>query len=312
MRHKELFKTYVWLIETIHCHGPLTLEEIGNLWLKSSLSEDQPMARTSFNRHREEIEDIFGIKIVCNRSGGWKYSIENDESMDKPSTGNWMANTISLNNTIAENRSVSDRILLENIPSEGVNLQRVIEAMRISRMIEFDYLKYHSTETKLYVVEPYCVKLYHRRWYMLARYHEAPSEFRVFAFDRIIDTNISSIKFKIDRNFDATSYFNECFGVAPNFEVPLQKVVLRAYNTEQYYMRDLPVHPSQRLIAEGDGYCDYEVTLRPTVDFLGYLLSRAQWVEIISPQEVRDHIISMVDNIKNRYNKSQKSMPDFQ
>lgn len=130
--------------------------------------------------------------------------------------------------------------------------------------------------------------------------------------ERSTDEGISSEKFKIDRNFDATSYFNECFGVAPNFEVPLQKVVLRAYNTEQYYMRDLPVHPTQRLIAEGDGYCDYEVTLRPSVDFLGYLLSRAQWVEIISPQEVRDHIISMVDNIKNRYNKSQKSMPDFQ
>ena len=106
---------------------------------------------------------------------------------------------------------------------------------------------------------------------------------------------------EIDKNFNAASYFNECFGVAPNFDTPLKAVVIRAYNTEQYYMRDLPVHPTQRLIAEGDGYCDYEVTLRPTEDFLGYLLSRAHWVEIISPQEVRDHINRMVNNIKNRY-----------
>lgn len=301
MRHKELFKTYVWLIETIHRRGPLSLEEIGNLWIESSLSEGLPLARTSFNRHREEIADLFGIKIVCDRSNGWKYSIENANDLGKPSVENWMANTISLNNIIAENRSVSDRILLEDIPSEGANLQRVIEAMKTSRMIEFDYLKYHSTEPMRYVVEPYCVKLYHRRWYMLARYHEAPNEFRVFAFDRIVDTTFSSKKFKIDKNFDAASYFNECFGVAPNFSVPLQKVVVRAYNTEQYYMRDLPVHPTQRLIAEGDGYCDYEVILRPTEDFLGYLVSRAHWVEIISPQEVRDHIREMADNIRNRY-----------
>ncbi len=301
MRHKELFKTYVWLIETIYRQGPISLEDIGNLWLESSLSEGKPMARTSFNRHREEIEDIFGIKIVCDHSSGWKYSIENAVDMYKPSVEIWMANTISLNTLIAENRSVSDRILLENIPSEGVNLRRVIEAMRYSKMIEFDYLKFHSTEEKQYVVEPYCVKLYHRRWYMLARYHEAPREFRIFAFDRIFETTISTKKFKIDKDFDAASYFNECFGVALNFDVPLQKVVIRAYDTEQYYMRDLPVHPTQRLIAEGDGYCDYEVTLRPTEDFLGYLLSRAHWVEIISPQEVRDHINRMVDNIKNRY-----------
>lgn len=223
MRHKELFKTYVWLIETIHRQGPLSLEEIGNLWLSSSLSEGQSMPRTSFNRHREEIEDLFGIKIVCDRSIGWKYSIENADDLDKPSVENWMANTISLNNIIAENRSVSDRILLENIPSEGVNLQRVIEAMKISKMIEFDYLKYNSTETKRYLVEPYCVKLYHRRWYMLARYPNIPREFRVFAFDRIVDTTISTKKFKIDKDFDAASYFNECFGVAPNFDVPLQR-----------------------------------------------------------------------------------------
>lgn len=307
MRHKELFKTYIWLIETIHRQGPLSLEEIETLWLKSSLSEGQYMARTSFNRHREEIEDLFGIKIVCDRSRGWKYRIENADVMDKPSVGNWMANTISLNNLIAENRSVSDRILLENIPSEGVNLQRVIEAMKTSKMIEFDYLKYHSTEPKRYVVEPYCVKLYHRRWYMLARYHETPREYRVFAFDRIVDTTISSKQFKIDKTFDAASYFNECFGVAPNFVVPVQKVVIRAYKTEQYYMRNLPVHPTQRLIAEGDGYCDYEITLRPTEDFLGYLLSRAHWVEVISPQEVRAHIRDMVDKIKDRYKASLKN-----
>ena len=70
MRHKELFKTYVWLIEKIHRQGPLSLEEIGNLWLKTSLSDGQPLAHTSFNRHRVEIEDLCGIKIVCDRRNG--------------------------------------------------------------------------------------------------------------------------------------------------------------------------------------------------------------------------------------------------
>ena len=241
---------------------------------------------------------------------GWKYSIENADNLDRYSAENWMASTISLNNVIVENLSVSDRILLENIPSEWANLQRVIEAMKSSSMIELHYHKYHSSETKLYIVEPYCVKLYHRRWYMLARYHETPNEFRVFSFDRIADTVISSKKFEIDKDFDAASYFNEFFGVAPNFDVPLQNVVVRAYNNEQYYMRDLPVHPTQRLIAEGEGYCDYEVTLRPTEDFLGYLLSRAQWVEVISPQEVRYQITSMADNVRKRYKNAEKIVSD--
>lgn len=258
------------------------------------------MSRTSFNRHREEIEDIFGIKIVCSRYNGNRYYIENTDNLDATTIENWMANTISINNLIAENRSVCDRILLETIPSEGKTLQTVIEAMREGHKFEFDYKKYYSPETKHYDLEPYCVKLYHRRWYLLGRYSHN-KDFRLFAFDRISDAHKSSEKFKIDPAFDASDYFNDCFGVALNTSVPVQKVILRAYFNERYYLRDLPLHPTQRLVGEGDGYYDYEVTLRPTEDFLGYLLSRSDFVKIISPESLAKQLKEMALSIVKRY-----------
>lgn len=300
MRHKDLFKTYIWLIETLHRNGSLTLDEIGDQWLKSSISEGVPLSRTSFNRHRVEIEDIFGIRIICSRSAGNRYSIENAESLDKHSVENWMANTISINNIIAENKSVSDRILLENIPSEGGNLQAAIEAMRKGHKLEFDYKKYYSPETKRYTIEPYCVKLYHRRWYLLGRYSDN-KDFRLFAFDRISNASISTEKFKIAPDFNAAEYFDECFGVALNTSVPVQKVVVRAYINERYYLRDLPLHPSQRLVGEGDDYFDYEITMRPTEDFLGYLLSRSNFVKIISPISLAEQLKDMAKSILARY-----------
>lgn len=300
MRHKDLFKTYIWLIETIHRFGAITLAELGDLWLKSSISEGVPMSRTSFNRHREEIEDIFGIRIICLRNYGNKYTIENAESLDRDTIENWMANTISINNIIAENRSVSDRILVEPIPSEGGNLHAAIKAMREGHKLEFDYKKYYAADTKHYIIEPYCVKLYHRRWYLLARYTDS-REFRLFAFDRISNTAICAEKFKIDASFNAAKYFSECFGVALNTTVPVQKVIVRAYINERYYLRDLPLHTSQRLIGEGDGYYDYELTLRPTEDFLGYLLSRSNFVKIISPESLAHQLKDMAQSIVNRY-----------
>ena len=301
MRHKDLFKTYIWLIETIHRFGALTLSELGDLWIKSSISEGVPMSRTSFNRHREEIEDIFGIKIVCSRSIGNKYSIENISAMDSNSVESWMANTISINNIIAENKSVKDRILLESIPSEGGNLQTAIVTMRKSNLLEFDYKKYYSAASKHYVIEPYCVKLYHRRWYLLGRYPET-KDFRLFAFDRMSNVNISTVKFKIDKTFDGSEYFNECFGVALNTSVPVQKIIIRAYINERYYLRDLPLHPTQRLVGEGDGYFDYEITMRPTEDFIGYLLSRSNFVKIISPKSLANQLKQMAQSIVDRYN----------
>lgn len=300
MRHKDLFKTYIWLIETIYRFGALTLSDLGNLWLKSAISGGIPMSRTSFNRHREEIEDVFGIKIICSRFNGNKYSIENADAIDKISVESWMASTLSINNIIVENKSVSDRIFLEAIPSEGGNLQIAIEAMRKGRILEFDYKKYYSTDAKHYTIEPYCVKLYHRRWYLLSRCPDI-KDYRLFAFDRMSNVNITSAKFRIDASFNAMEYFNECFGVALNTSVPVQKVIVRAYINERYYMRDLPLHPSQQLVGEGDGYCDYEITIRPTEDFLGYLLSRSNFVKIISPTSLANQLKEMARSIVDRY-----------
>lgn len=301
MRHKDLFKTYIWLIETIHRYGALTLSELGDLWLKSSISEGAPMSRTSFNRHREEIEDIFGIKIICSRSLGNKYKIENADAIDRNSVENWMINTIHINNIIADNKSVSNRILLESIPSEGGNLQTAIEAMRKGNILQFDYKKYYSAGAKQYIIEPYCVKLYHRRWYLLSRYSDT-KDYRLFAFDRMSNVQILSERFKIDVSFNATDYFNECFGVALNTSVPVQTVIIRAYLNERYYLRDLPLHPSQRLVGEGDDYVDYEITMRPTEDFLGYLLSRSNFVKILSPLSLAEQIKNMANSILDRYN----------
>lgn len=300
MRHKDLFKTYIWLIETIHRFGSLTLSDIRDLWLNSSISDGVPLSRTTFNRHRDEIEDIFGIRIICSRKDGNRYMIENVDSLDNHSVENWMANTISINNIIAENRSVSDRILLEAIPSEGETLQTAIKAMKEGYKFEFEYKKYYSPESKHYSIEPYCVKLYHRRWYLLGRYSHN-KDFRLFAFDRISNAHKSSDKFKTDKTFNASDYFNECFGVALNTSVPVQKVIVRAYINERYYLRDLPLHPSQRLVGEGDGYFDYEVTLRPTEDFLGYLLSRSNFVKIISPELLANQLKEMALSIVKRY-----------
>lgn len=81
----------------------------------------------------------------------------------------------------------------------------------------------------------------------------------------------------------------------------MQKVIVRAYINERYYLRDLPLHPSQRLVGEGDGYFDYEVTLRPTEDFIGYLLSRSDFVKIVSPDSLANQLKEMALSIVKRY-----------
>jgi hypothetical protein len=77
MKTPTLFREYIWLVNTIYKARAITLAEINRLWLKTEMSEGIPLSRTTFHRHRNAIEDIFGLIIDCNKKNGNKYYISN-------------------------------------------------------------------------------------------------------------------------------------------------------------------------------------------------------------------------------------------
>ncbi len=218
--------------------------------------------------------------------------------LTEDSIQNWMLSTLSVNHVISESLSLQKRILLEAIPSAKGYLEPIIDAMKKKRLVTIYYRKYGAEEAKEYVMAPYCIKLYHRRWYVLGRYESG--EFRVFSFDRIKELIISNETFELDEDFDAEDYFSECYGVVRMEEMPVERIVLRAYGDERLYLRDLPVHHSRMEIGSGDGYTDFECYVRPTLDFCGYILSRGNRLQVLKPQSLAGKIRQMLaDALKN-------------
>ena len=56
-----LFKEYIWLVNTIYQARNITLEEINRKWVQTDMSGGVEIARNTFIRHRNAIENIFGI-----------------------------------------------------------------------------------------------------------------------------------------------------------------------------------------------------------------------------------------------------------
>ena len=76
---KNYFKSYIWLMETLQSHGKLTLKELKSLWMRSSVNDEhKELAPRTLNNHINSINDIFGIKIVCDRRNGYTYQIKNE------------------------------------------------------------------------------------------------------------------------------------------------------------------------------------------------------------------------------------------
>ncbi len=289
MRSYELFKQYIWLVGTISRAGKISLEEINRRWLGTELSGGIEIARTTFIRHKAAIQDIFGIEIECDTHDGFSYYIANQEVLHENSIQNWMLSTITVSNLLGDSRSVHDRILLESIPSNGDNIRLFIEAMKTSRRITVTYRKYGFTEPSEHTVEPYCIKLFQRRWYALVRHITRDSLFTL-SFDRIIDIRLTEEHFKIDKDFDAQSWFSDCYGVFRNQDADLERVVIRAYGREAFYLRDLPFHHSQREISSGEDWTDFEYWLRISNDFYTPLLSRGPNIKVLQPQWLAEEI----------------------
>ena len=296
------FKEYIWLVNTIYKARKISLKDINEQWLQTEMSEGVEINRTTFYRHRCAIEDIFGVYIDCDRKAGNKYFIGNREVLHEDSVQNWMLTTLSVSNLLSESMSLNDRILLESVPSGGGMLETVIKAMKESRKLSFSYQKYGKQQPDAdREVSPYCVKLFRQRWYVLGPI--ANGEMRLFSLDRMGDVTLQKEKFKMDKNFDAIAYFSESYGVMVDHRVNTERIVLRAYGLEPYYMRDLPLHHSQREIRTTDEYCDFELRLKPTSDFKGKLLQRAEWIEVLEPQSLIDDIITLHQRSINRYKK---------
>ena len=290
MKTPELFKEYIWLVNTIHSAKRISFADINERWLRTEMSEGIPLSRTTFNRHKDAIEDIFGIYIDCDRRDGYCYYIGNEEVLHEDSVQNWMLSTLTVNNLISESMSLQRRIVLENIPSNGELLERVLHAMNEGKKVTVRYRRYQATESRTFNLSPYCIKLFRQRWYLLGRFDDGG--FAMFSFDRMEDIVASKDTFKMDPDFDASEFFGECYGVVIGDGSKPERIVLRAYGMERYYLRDLPLHHTQKELQcdEKQDFADFELFLRPTTDFKGQLLSRGAWLKVLEPQWLADEM----------------------
>ena len=300
MKSYALFQQYVWLVNTIKKAGAITLNELNEMWVETEMSDGVALARSTFNRHRDAILDMFGIIIECDRKNCFKYYIENSEVLEENSIQNWMLSTLSVNSLLAESKVLHDRIILESIPSAGEKLHKLIEAMKGGQRVLINYSRYGDkksfSEMKL---EPYFLRLFNKRWYVIVKYPAKEAELFTLALDRITSLKLTKDKFKYDDELVSEDWYKEGYGIVWGKDYPLVKVVFRAFEREADYVRDLPLHHTQKEIETKEDYSDFELNIRITGELYTALLARGDSIKVLQPK-------SLVDKIKQLHYDSYK------
>ena len=242
---------------------------------------------------------MFDINIECDKRNN-TYYIADAEGMLGDKLKMWLLNSFSLNNVLQENVDMKNRIVFEEVPSGGQFMDLVIDAMRSGRVLAMEYQAYNWEHSKDVLLEPYFVKLFRHRWYLIGINREYKA-FRSYSLDRIKRIALSEETFNFPRKFTPQDHFRDSFGIIRDENLLPQHTVLRTTISQAPYLRNLPLHSSQKEIAVTESYVDFELYISHTYDFIQELLSKGAAVEVLKPQSLRDKIKAEIQNMQTLY-----------
>ena len=270
-------------------------------WKGASLNADkEDLPPRTFHNHRVAIEQMFDLNIECDKRNNYKYYIENIDDLENGAMRTWLLNTLAVNNLINESHKLKSRILFEQIPSGQKYLTPIIEAMRDGPAIEMCYHGFWRDASSTFEVQPYCVKIFKQRWYMIA-YSPKADGIRIYGLDRIKDLKITNTHFTLPEDFDGEAFFYNCFGIIASDGLKAEKVLIKVYNEQVSYVKALPLHHSQKEEDCQPNYSLFSYYIKPSFDFKQEILSQGENFEVLEPEWFRKEISGTVAELSKMY-----------
>lgn len=294
-------KKYIWLVDTLMRRGStgLTLEQIEDRWNSDEEMHDSgAFSKRSFHRHRNEIEDLFGIEIESYNNGSeYRYRIADDGKNDY--FRRWMMSSIAVNRIVTDSKDVAQHIALEAYHDES--LPTLLQALKEHRMVSFCYSPFWKDEpSQYYNFKPHALKMFERRWYLIG-YYGSEKAHRIYALDRLSHCELQEETYLHDPRFNIEKMFKGAYGIIVEEELPVENIWIKVDPYQANYLRSLKLHDSQHEIGADKGYPIFSLRVRPTFDLKQKLLSLGSSVEVLKPESLREEIREEIKLMASKY-----------
>lgn len=293
---QDKIRRYNLIIEKIQKSKKPSFSEIKHFLLK----QDFPISHRTLQRDIEQIKYQLNISIEYDKSVNGYYIEDNDHSknvLDLLQQKSFYSDLIEFTK---ENPKHKEVILLDNdLHQVGFQyVQEILSAIRQQRKIEFGYQKFKTDTPKQYIVEPYSLKEFDNRWYLVGLV-DGKSNLHKFGIERILSLKVTTIKFKKDKNISTTEHFAQMIGV--NDEQRNRDIVHLAFTPFQAkYIETLPLHWSQKQVSNDKDWMVYEYYLIPNFELEQKILGFGIEVKVLKPTKLKNRIIQLLkQNLKN-------------
>lgn len=258
---------------------------------------DFSYSKRTFQRDINDIISIFGIEIKCNRTTN-EYYIAEEDSDDLNSR---LFESLDIFNAMKFSGSISKSIIFEKRKPLGTeHMFLLLHAIQNKQIISFNHQKYWEDSLTIRTVEPYSLKEFKSRWYLLAK-ETGKDMIKSFGLDRISNIELTKKKFKIPENFDANSPFRNSFGITNTTSLQPSEIMLSFDPEQGKYIKSLPLHESQKTLIDSDKELKISLKLCITYDFKMELLSFGDTLTVISPESLKNDIIELHKKALDNY-----------
>lgn len=257
-----------------------------------------PVDIRTIQRDFKNIEDLFGICIRFDKK--WSgYYINEEDSLINEQYERLLLN-FDLLNALDKTSNLHTYVLAEHHrPSDTECLPALIKAIKFSHPVAFDYI-YVREEGRMRKkkVLPHYLKEDQQRWYLLAYDNNMLKTFNV---DCIRNLRIYYEEtFKRDMDIDANDLFKDSYGIWNQPDIPIENIELSYSALDGRFLKSVPLHHSQKIIADNETEFRITLRLRITNDFVMALLARSSSLTVIKPLHLRERIRKVYEEALQR------------
>lgn len=244
-------------------------------------------SKRTFQRDIREIRNIFGIDIEYSKSEkGYLIFQSEMENMNFQR----MMEAFDMFNSLNISQDLKPYIHLEKRPPQGTeNLYGLLHSIKNKLKVTFMYQKYWEEEPSSRSGEPYALKEFKNRWYLVAK-DIRDNKIKSFALDRLTKLDITTVPFSDSVSFDVEKHFRFCYGIiSPEVMKPVE-VILSFEPFQGKYIKSLKLHENQEIIIDSEQEFRIKLNICITFDFIMELLSYAGSLKVLKPKSLANKI----------------------
>lgn len=252
------------------------------------------VSKSTIRRDLREIRNSFYLEVKYSKIHNGYYIPDDDNAL---SDIEMLCEQLDLLRAFAGNK-IPDFVFTEKRKSKGTeHLQPLIYAIKNHLVTEFFYLKYDNSSPHIRKVEPYALKEFRGRWYLLAPEIDGKPEewgmIKTWGLDRINNLEITRKNFNKKSHIHIEDEFKNAFGIFSDRDKEVEEVILSFTPMGGRYNESFPLHESQETLIDNGEEFRIKLNVKLTYDFIMELLSQSEKMKVIAPLHLRDTLIGI-------------------